>query len=394
MLNKTENGQAETLLIAGIDPGTTIGYALLDLDGNIVEMNSSKLLDLGKVIKIVSETGLPLIVAADKSPVPKFVERVATKLGARLAYPGHNLLVAEKKELCRGFEPGDDHQRDALAAAINAYRQLRPLITKIDNYVRKNRKEGLEYGLRRLLLGHEGIPIKTAARLLEKPGKGQEPVVRKAVESKDITTEYFRLYDKFEKIKKENMMISRQRDSLLKKIDKLNEEHAVKKSTLWTNKKPGMPMVLKEQKISALQSEISRLGRKVTGMEKELEEITRLIFSIDDYRVIKILGTLGYKEYEKKARALKLKKGDVLMVKDASVLSERTIKGLKTIIDIIITERPSKLLSGFTVINPKDLNIREMNGFALVERTALDKTMDKKGMFEKIVADYKKERLG
>lgn len=34
------------LLIVGIDPGTTVGYAILDIEGNLLILNSSKHLNL------------------------------------------------------------------------------------------------------------------------------------------------------------------------------------------------------------------------------------------------------------------------------------------------------------------------------------------------------------
>jgi len=49
------------LLIIGIDPGTTTGYALLNLKGNIIEIDSSKEYDLATLITKITKQGLPLI---------------------------------------------------------------------------------------------------------------------------------------------------------------------------------------------------------------------------------------------------------------------------------------------------------------------------------------------
>ena len=43
------------LLIAGIDPGTTTAYALLDLKGNIVRVESSKEFNLNTLIKKITD---------------------------------------------------------------------------------------------------------------------------------------------------------------------------------------------------------------------------------------------------------------------------------------------------------------------------------------------------
>ena len=43
------------LLIVGIDPGVTVGYALLDINGNVIKLYSSKELDLDKLISKIIE---------------------------------------------------------------------------------------------------------------------------------------------------------------------------------------------------------------------------------------------------------------------------------------------------------------------------------------------------
>ncbi|MFW6450568.1 MAG: DUF460 domain-containing protein, partial [Nanoarchaeota archaeon] len=51
-------------IIVGIDPGTTIGYACLSLDGMVLKTYSSKELDIASVIHNISKIGLPVIVAS------------------------------------------------------------------------------------------------------------------------------------------------------------------------------------------------------------------------------------------------------------------------------------------------------------------------------------------
>ncbi|MBI5389158.1 DUF460 domain-containing protein [Candidatus Woesearchaeota archaeon] len=43
----------KTLLIVGIDPGTTTAYAVLDLEGNVLKTHAQKDIDLGDVIKAI-----------------------------------------------------------------------------------------------------------------------------------------------------------------------------------------------------------------------------------------------------------------------------------------------------------------------------------------------------
>lgn len=86
------------LLIAGIDPGTTLGYALLDLNGNVVKINSSKQLDMSTLILEIIKEGKVIVIGTDKAKAPKFVEKTAAKIGARLIIPREDLTVEEKEK--------------------------------------------------------------------------------------------------------------------------------------------------------------------------------------------------------------------------------------------------------------------------------------------------------
>ena len=59
------------LLIVGIDPGTTLGYAAIDFEGNLVKVWSEKNLDMGSLISKLIRLGRPLIVAGDKEYNPE-----------------------------------------------------------------------------------------------------------------------------------------------------------------------------------------------------------------------------------------------------------------------------------------------------------------------------------
>ncbi len=52
----------------GIDPGTTIGEAMIDLEGKPIEVFSSKNYSLSDAIEKIIACGKPLIVASDVIP--------------------------------------------------------------------------------------------------------------------------------------------------------------------------------------------------------------------------------------------------------------------------------------------------------------------------------------
>jgi predicted RNase H-like nuclease (RuvC/YqgF family) len=49
------------------------------------------------------------------------VKKINAAFNARFFVPEEHLSVLEKKELVRGYELGNNHEKDALAAALKAY---------------------------------------------------------------------------------------------------------------------------------------------------------------------------------------------------------------------------------------------------------------------------------
>ncbi len=113
-------------IIVGVDPGTTVGIAVLDLEGNIIEVESGKNLSVADVIFEIQSFGEPLVIATDRNPAPKSVKKVKAAFKCLLFEPEEHLSVAEKKELLRNIDPElkkkmNNHEKDALAAALKAF---------------------------------------------------------------------------------------------------------------------------------------------------------------------------------------------------------------------------------------------------------------------------------
>ncbi|MFA5213451.1 MAG: DUF460 domain-containing protein [Methanoregula sp.] len=112
-------------LIVGIDPGTTTAVAALDLDGNLLLLQSSRQMNMADVIESLYRTGKPLIIASDVQPMPYSVEKIRRSFSAVAYSPKQDTSVETKMELTAPFQYGNDHERDALSAALDAYRQYR-----------------------------------------------------------------------------------------------------------------------------------------------------------------------------------------------------------------------------------------------------------------------------
>jgi predicted RNase H-like nuclease (RuvC/YqgF family) len=112
-------------LIVGIDPGTTTAVAALDLDGNLLHLASSRQMNMGDVVESLYRVGKPLIIASDVQEMPYSVEKIRRAFSAVSYTPKQDVSVETKVELTAAFQYGNDHERDALSAALDAYRQYR-----------------------------------------------------------------------------------------------------------------------------------------------------------------------------------------------------------------------------------------------------------------------------
>ncbi len=108
-------------VIVGIDPGTTTAVALTDFDGSVLDVWSSRTADTAEVIEWIVEHGRPAVVAADVEPMPETVEKIRRSFDAAGWIPERDLPVDRKLHRTRKEAYDNDHERDAMAAALFAF---------------------------------------------------------------------------------------------------------------------------------------------------------------------------------------------------------------------------------------------------------------------------------
>src|SRR3989344_812120 len=154
-------------LILGLDPGSTIGYAILNLNGELIKIESLRNSSIDKTISKVNELGKIVIIGTDVSPVPKFVDKVASNLGAEVIEPNESLLLKYKNKVTKEFlkdkniKIKNKHELDALAAALIAFKHYQPLFNRIDNHLNKINKNYLNNKIKNTVLTKK-ISIKNA----------------------------------------------------------------------------------------------------------------------------------------------------------------------------------------------------------------------------------------
>jgi uncharacterized protein len=111
----------QTHIIAGIDPGSTVGIAILDLSGRKIA-TASTFGGMSEAARIIEKHGTPSIIACDVSPAPEMALRLASFFSCRLFAPGRDIREEEKRQIAHGAATSNNHERDAYAAAVLAYR--------------------------------------------------------------------------------------------------------------------------------------------------------------------------------------------------------------------------------------------------------------------------------
>jgi uncharacterized protein len=375
----------KTLLIVGMDPGTTAAYALLDLDGNLIETYAERGLSSSEMIRHITDRGLPVIVGTDKKDAPGAVSRIATRFGARLIIPNHDLLIDEKSAMTSGIRLGTDHERDALASALYAHAQVKQMLSKTDRFIEENGKAHIAEKLKRLMLLETGLSLRSAAALLETSGAQEKEAVTELLQNRDMTRAYVKLMERHMTLKRELNLVRTQRDAL--KDEALHAQQNAAISPGLIDRKVAQRMRGKAFKHCGMLTQIRTLRQEILDERRLTARLRSLLMDSERYKAARKLDNLGSRELEN----VRLRKGEVLLVADASAVARNVPEQLRKVSAIIISERSSKSLSGIAVIDPKGLNITDLGVFAMVERSGLDHALDGRSMFARIVDEYRKK---
>jgi hypothetical protein len=80
---------------------------------------------MADVVESLYRVGKPLIIASDVHDMPYSVEKIRRAFAAVAYTPRQDTSVDTKMELTAAYQYQNDHERDALSAALDAYRQYR-----------------------------------------------------------------------------------------------------------------------------------------------------------------------------------------------------------------------------------------------------------------------------
>jgi hypothetical protein len=370
-------------LIVGIDPGTTVGIAALDLNGELIRVHSSRQMGMSDVIEFLYSLGKPIIVASDVSPMPFSVEKIRRAFQAVAYTPRQDISVETKYELAGKYSYGNDHERDALTAAIEASRHWRHKF----GHIYKRVPPGIDMDeiragiIRGFSLEHILDNIRTPKHKPEE--KKPEVTIDTSDERvrvldglvKDLRGIVSDLQSDLENIKKDNQRLKRENSSLRsKKADLVKSEPEVARRDL-----------IIENLKKRLRAE-ERNNKKLHQRLKRMKEAGG-VGADTDIQAVKVLSDLSRESIRQLNERISIKKGDVLFVRNPGSWGKSSIHELATIgvEAVIIGDRkvasvPDELKRLFfteelAIVSGKDVPVSVKGDFGSCDPDHLDESL-------------------
>ena len=413
-------------LIAGIDPGTTCGVAVLTLGGEPLYLDSHKGLTRAEITDLLIKIGQTVLVAADVSPAPQFVEKLAKSIDATLFTPKTTLEVAEKQELASAcsklckVEVKDTHQRDALAAAIKALQQFK---NKFEQAETRIRELGVQVSIDEVkALIVKGYSIQRAIELLlPKPVKVEKPIEK--VPRIGFSNETRKLIEQLrEKISIQSDQIERlrtQNERLTCQIEALQASLSEARSELEKTRAEPMAAIRREREYQSLQREIENLRKQIASLNVEmlqyrqrLEALRRMkeLESKGEVILLKPVEAFTQAGLEKAIQLYEIKRDDIVLFLNASgggastaeVLAKRGVKAVVTCTAMSHQAEEKFKVYRIPILPVEKIQVEWVEGYPYAKISEIESELRKlleaerveaEQKLKKLIEDYRKERL-
>ena len=311
--------------IVGIDPGTTVGIAILSLDGDLLYLKSFRGIAPDEVVKLIAEYGKPAVIASDVTPMPGSVEKIRRSFNAVPASPGIEVSAEEKIALGKTFGYSNDHERDALTAALLTYRSYKNIFTRIEKKAPQN--SDLE-----LIKLHviSGDSIEAAIEKVRVSGEAEKPRARERPEKPEERAVDESLLKMRETIQRQGEHIQ----NLQEYLEDLKEELVAKdrkisklESRLNSFKKEAYSEVRKSKEIQIRESTIESLKKELSHKNKTVKELRRRsnkLRKIQKMEVrgegtaVKVIAAFTKESIAETKEKYGLKEGDVVFLEEPS----------------------------------------------------------------------------
>ncbi len=326
-------------IIVGIDPGTTIGVAIIDLEGKPIEVFSSKNYSCSDVIERIISRGNPLIVASDVTPTPSTVKRISRIFSSPVPELDESLATEEKIALTkgRGYKYNNVHERDALAACVNAFRRYKKKFSQVHRKTPPGvdveevkamviKGVSISDAIDRLIRAKEEKEAEKEMKIWDARRKesGDKQAMKKGSERTDENEPRLRriMKGKDDKIEMLEELTAALKARLAEKEVELSNLH-FRVATLKTARKREIE---ETEEITRREKEIKRLKEELKARAEENAELRQIVEELKGKREVKVKGGKKIKvirSFSRNAildtdRKYGLKKGDVVFLEDGS----------------------------------------------------------------------------
>jgi len=394
------HGRFKRKLVIGIDPGTTCGLAVLDLDSRPILIESSKGTTRETVIHKISEVGDAIIVASDVSPPPDFVRKVASSLNAIIFAPEAAIESTEKHLIVQdyaaqhGIKSLDPHSHDALAAALKAFRNYSVKFKQVEASVRTLDKQVPLDEAKALVA--RGYTIKRALDLLiKRKEKSDEIKTIQTRESSELTS----LRKKISEQCREVVRLEAQNQRLLEKVEQLKSEIRRIESQREKERVDALREMKKERIYQIQRSEIENLQAQLEKSKQAMAEyqqrFDRLKYLREreargEIRLLKPIESFTSKGIENAVKTFEIGRGDSVILLDASGGGHSTARtlaemGLRAVVACtpMSHEAEEELKdSGTTLLSSSNLHVEWIEGYPYISSRELKTAVEKIGKLE------------
>jgi hypothetical protein len=374
-------------IIVGYDPGTTAAIAILDTKGKILLLKSKRGFKKSEIINLITEIGKPLIIAGDKHPLPKSVEKLASSLGCKAYHPIKTLAVSEKEKMVNEFagKIKDEHEKDALASAIKAFNMYSKVFERTESLLFSIGMSDLYERVIDLVISGEVENINEAVnRLLVNFRKKQElPKINKVSENEPVNKNINKLKEEIKRLEKDLLILKGYNQNLKNRIKEDGDKIEYFRKKLEEKTDTG-PL------------------KAIEKLKNELKEKESLIEFLKSSRNLELNGYVPILEVseinDSKIKELDQKYGltdKVIMVNrldNVQILNDYRIKALITVAE------PSKGILekvDFPVIEKKDISIEKLKDISVIKKDEFENVLKKvrKVGFVQWLEGHKKRRL-
>lgn len=318
--------QRRKFTIVGLDPGTTVGIAILSLDGDLLYLKSFRGIAPDEVVKIIAEYGKPAVIASDVTPMPGSVEKIRRSFNAVPASPGIEVSAEEKIALGKTFGYSNDHERDALTAALLTYRSYKNIFTRIEKKAPENadieliklhviRGDSIEAAIEKVQdasRDHEKPKARTVPEKLEE--KAVDESLQRVRETVQRQGEQIQnLQDYVEELKQ--ALVAKDR-----KISKLESRLKGFKKEAYSEVRKSKEIEIRDSTIESLKKELSNKNKTV----KELRRRSNKLRKIQKMEIrgegtpVKVIAAFTKESIAETKEKYGLKTGDVVFLENPS----------------------------------------------------------------------------